>query len=280
MSTYGFEARVVDTDPMAPWSKLTFEGWYNHTNFRGSTPGSNPDFPVINRVDWALNDFYKATQGTYTLTGATVGGVSSSGVRLATTFGDPDDTHINCGADFRYVEQVIGETFQQFRNGNEFDDPIQTNMPHSWMKDPGVFVEWSKPFTDSWTTAVGARLDFVETSARIGDLLPRSNLNAGELEDSDTLYAFYLTNTYKLSEQQSVTGGFGYAQRPPTLIERYADGLFISSLQSGFTRVIGDPELKPERDWQADLGYKVDKERWRGSAAGLLCLGSRLRHLL
>jgi outer membrane receptor protein involved in Fe transport len=37
-------------------------------------------------------------------------------------------------------------------------------------------------------------------------------------------------------------------------------------LQSGFTRVIGDPELKPERDWQVDLGYKVDKERWRGSA--------------
>ena len=62
-------------------------------------------------------------------------------------------------------------------------------------------------------------------------------------------------------------GGFGFAERPTTLIERYADGLFISSLQSGFTRVIGDPEIKPERAWQVDLGVSTDQERWRGRAA-------------
>ncbi len=65
------------------------------------------------------------------------------------------------------------------------------------------------------------------------------------MTQDNMLYAFYYTNTYKLDEHRTLTGGFGYAQRPPTLIERYADGLFISSLQSGFTRVIGDPRLKP-----------------------------------
>jgi iron complex outermembrane recepter protein len=266
LSTYGFQTRMVDTDPTSPWSKLTMEGWYNRTIFRGSTPQPNDAFPVINRVNWALNDFYLSPQGVYSLAGTTLGGLSSSGARLAATFGDPDDMHVNCGVDFRYVEQVIGETFQQYRFGTPFDPAIQTNMPHSCMKNPGAFAEWSTPVTDKLTTSVGARADLVDTSARASDLRSNSNFFADDLNESDILYSFYFTNTYKLSEHQTVSAGFGYAQRPPTLIERYADGLFISSLQSGFTRVIGDPHLKPERDWQVDLGYKVDKERWRGNA--------------
>ncbi len=44
----------------------------------------------------------------------------------------------------------------------------------------------------------------------------------------------------------------GHAQRVPTLIERYADGLFLAIIQSGFSRVIGNPDLAKERSWQVD----------------------------
>ena len=59
----------------------------------------------------------------------------------------------------------------------------------------------------------------------------------------------------------------GHGQRAPTLIERYADGLFLGIAQSGFTRVIGDPGLDEERATQVDLGLTADYDYWRGRAA-------------
>lgn len=265
LGTYGFEARVVDTDPLAPWSRLALEGWYNRTGFRGSTPSPNPAFPVIDRVNYSLTQYYGPPT---LLTGTTQGAVSSSGARVASTFGDADDAHVNVGADFRYLEQVIGEHFDLWQGGTVPFDTFNTNMPHAWMRDPGIYAEWAKPVTDAWTTAVGARMDFVATRARASDLRSGTSLPGGDayLTQDDTIYAFYCNNTYKLDEQWTLSGGFGHGQRPPTLIERYADGLFISSLQSGFTRMIGDPRLKAERNWQLDLGLSTEQDKWRGKA--------------
>ena len=85
------------------------------------------------------------------------------------------------------------------------------------------------------------------------------------------LYAFYLTNKIKLDEHWTLTGGFGQAQTPPTLIERYADGLFLNTLQTGYNHMIGNPNLMPERDWQIDLGLAAKYENWRmpGSTASM-----------
>ena len=61
-------------------------------------------------------------------------------------------------------------------------------------------------------------------------------------------------NKVKLDEHWTLDAGFGEAQRPPTLMERYSDGLFVSTLQSGFTHMVGNVDLRPERDWQFDVG--------------------------
>jgi outer membrane receptor protein involved in Fe transport len=58
----------------------------------------------------------------------------------------------------------------------------------------------------------------------------------------------------------------GFAQRPPTLTERYADGMFLGLLQSGFTRVIGNDQLLPEKDWQMDVGISCHYDNFRASA--------------
>ena len=264
LDTYGVQLRVADTNPMSPWTSSKVEAWYNRTEFRGVTPLANPGFPVIERVNFSLTDYFGTTTH---LTGTTQGALSSSGARVAATFGELDDTHVSVGADLRYVEQIIGEQFSLWQGASTPFDSFDTNMPHSWMIDPGVYVEWAKPLTDALTTSVGARLDFVTTRARASDLLPGSSLAGADLNQENTLYAFYYKDTYKLNDHWTLDGGFGFAERPTTLIERYADGLFISSLQSGFTRVIGDPDLKPERAWQVDLGVSTEQERWRGRAA-------------
>jgi outer membrane receptor protein involved in Fe transport len=268
LGTYGFEARVVDEDPAGPWSKFTIEGWYNRTGFRGDTSRKhNPNFPVLERVEFALDELFVQPPGTNRLSAATQGALASSGARAAMTLGDPDDTHVNLGVDFRYLEQVIRENYLITQDGAFFDS-FSTNMPHSWLTDPGLYLEWSKPFGDAWTLSLGGRVDLVGTKARASDLRDDTVLPGGasDLAQTDVLYAFYLNNKLKLDEHWTLTGGFGHGQRPPTLIERYADGLFLSSLQSGFTRMIGDPQLQAERDWQLDVGLSAEHENWRGKA--------------
>ncbi len=141
-----------------------------------------------------------------------------------------------------------------------------TNMPHAWMVDPGVYGEWTKDLTRRWNVSLGSRVDLVHTTARASDLRSDTNLPEDELTQDDVLVAGYLNNKIKLGDHWTLTAGAGEGQRPPTLIERYADGLFISSLQSGFTRVVGDPTLRPERDLQIDFGLSASYDRWRARA--------------
>ncbi len=303
LQTYGLRGRYIDENPTAPWSKLVVGGWYNFTAFNGDTAQkNNPNFPVMQRVDYALDEEFHAPleptapYGTYLLNGSTVGATSSSGMRAIMTFGDKDCTQLKTGADFRYLGQVINEYYDtQSTNAALYPVPpglanFYTNMPQSWMANPGVFAELSRPLTDRWTATIGARADFVQTMAQASDLrtttnpdgtvsyagslpgIPTDLSNTNVLQQDDALVSFYATNTYKVTDCWTIGGGFGEAQRPPTLVERYADGLFISALQSGFTRVIGDPSLAPERNWQFDLSLAAAYPRWRFRLSGFCAL--------
>jgi outer membrane receptor protein involved in Fe transport len=286
LGTYGFELRAVDDDPTGPWDRLSIESWYNRTSFRGSTDGKyNPNFYDIERVNWGIDqDQLVAHQGPVNtnanLNGRTNGAVSSSGVRAAMTFGQPDETHTRIGADFRYLGQVMQEIYGTTYNtvAPSPPDPLanfRTNMPHAWLIDPGLYAEWSSPLTDRWKLSLGGRVDFTSTRARAGDVRDEivgvqsaSSLPYGDrmLAQDDVLYAFYLQNEFDVACDWTLRAGFGYGQRPPTLVERYADSLFLGILQSGFTRVIGDQTLKPERNWQIDVGLSTVRDRSRFSA--------------
>lgn len=269
LGTDGFSARITDEDPEAPWTRLRISGWYNRTRFAGdnANKAARADFPVMQRVNEALDLQFGDPLGTNQLFANTYGGLATSGVRASAVFGDLEAAHVNLGADFRYLSQYIDERYDL-----EPQDLVwATNQPHTWMSDPGAFVEFSLPMTEAWKASIGARYDYAATSARAADLnteLVDSALPGGDalLEQEDSLYAFYLMNEYAINPCWTLLAGFGHAQRPPTLTERYANGLFISYLQSGFTRVIGDPRLDPERDWHVDLGITAEHERWRGRA--------------
>lgn len=268
LNTYGLNIRLVDTDPSAPWTQLSMEGWYNQTSFQGDTAFKRlTNFPELQRVDYSMHNEFGGAGNT--VTGSTDGNVFSSGARAGVTFGDPDATHLNVGADFRYLGQRINEYFD-VANVPAWPYPtaFNTNMPRAWSADPGTYAEWSHPVNDMWTIKVGARADFVWTMARASDVRPDGYIidYIDDLEQYDTLYAFYYTNQWKLDDHWTLSGGFGHGQRPPTLIERYADGLFLSVAQSGYTHMVGNPLLNPERDWQLDVGVAVKHEDWRAGA--------------
>jgi len=168
------------------------------------------------------------------------------------------------------MEQGLRENYQITQQqitppGPTINETFFTNQPFSTFRDAGLFSEYGFPVVDGWNVALGARVDWVETTALLRDLRPDTNLDIDELNQHDVLYAYYLTNAFKLSDTWTFNLGYGYAQRPPALVERYADGVFLGLLQSGFTRVIGNPALAPERDFQMDVGLTLNSDNVRGS---------------
>ncbi len=80
------------------------------------------------------------------------------------------------------------------------------------------------------------------------------------------LMSGYLSGEYKINNEVTTFASFGYAQRPPTLTELYANGPFISVLQQGLSRVVGDPALKEEQLKQIDIGFTANYKYFRGGA--------------
>jgi outer membrane receptor protein involved in Fe transport len=264
--------RIIDEGCQGPWSRFIVEGWWNRTRFNGDSFGKhNPLFPEMARVEFAFATFNSFDLAATRIDALTAGDLESTGTRAMATFGEVEDRHVNLGLDFRFLEQNITEDV--FINsasfgGVPFNAQIATNMPRAQAVDPGAFAEYVIPMNSFWTTTVGARVDFYNTRASFSELRPNGQLlpglsGPGDLDQEDTLYAFFLTNEVDLDCNWTLLGGFGYGQRPPTLIERYADGLFLGIAQSGFTRVIGDPFLDQERDWQVDVGLQAEYDYWR-----------------
>jgi outer membrane receptor protein involved in Fe transport len=148
--------------------------------------------------------------------------------------------------------------------------PINTNQPSGRMIDPGAFAEYVLPWRSYWKTTLGARIDWLYTDIEESEIRPDTSLPGfdQDMARNNVMYAFFLNNVVDLDEYWSVDAGFGHAHRAPTLTERYADGVFLSLFQNGFTRVIGNPFLNPERAWQVDLGITGDYDTVRGGIRG------------
>jgi iron complex outermembrane receptor protein len=284
--TDGFTLRLVDESPDGPWTKFVIESWYNRTDFHGGTGDpmtQNGKSATIDRVEAALRRaFFQANplagNDPVFFWGDTNGFLASTGARAAVTFGEEDESHLTFGADVRYLTQRINEHFTtvgsnitqtNIINAAELDD-FGTNQPRGTLIDPGVFAEIGLPWESYWTTTVGARLDWLHTDAREAEIRTNSSLQGfnEDMARNNTMYAFYLDNNIDLDQNWELDASVGHAHRPPTLTERYADGVFLGIFQNGFTRVIGNPFLNPERAWQADLGLSADYGNVRGGVRG------------
>jgi outer membrane receptor protein involved in Fe transport len=262
LQTNAFAVSLIDDSQTAAWTQMRIDAWHNNTPTNG-TVRNDAVFEVRDRVETALLDFFQANPppgGTPTgvdFAGTTSARLMASGGRWEYTFGEADSLQLTTGVDVRHVRQRITENFlitDADPPNDELLTIFPTQLPPSEMFNPGAYAEVQAPMTYYWTASAGARVDYVQTYTNGIDPNETSQLFPDDLNQTDTLYSLYMMNEVKLTENLIAMGGFGYAQRPPTLLERYADGVFVSIIQSGFTRVIGSSTLDPEKLYQADAG--------------------------
>lgn len=184
-------------------------------------------------------------------------------------------------------------------------------IPQSNSINPGLFVEAMMPINDHLKLKSGARIDYVRTSSnnrvitgnvdlfgepqnpglgfdsdrfqldpsvysvdpsplsrRVGDVNPYTR----ELDRTFTLYSGFLNAEYKLTDATTLFLGYGYAERAPTLTELYSAGPFIGVLQTGTSRLIGDPNLSKERLNQIDVGLRYDTDYLKFGISGFYAL--------
>jgi len=229
--------------------------------------------------------------------GSTVGSLMSTGGRVTAQFGELDEVSLLTGTDVRVLNQRVTEffTINPYLPNPPFAPtpasppsppgngmyPFQfsTGMPRATMVNPGAFAEMTLPWTSYFRSKIGGRGDYVDTNA-YSNTVPingppnsafyptTSALPAGPLNKANGLYAFYMVNQVDITQHWSAGLSFGQSQRPPSLIDRYADGMFLGIIQSGYRRVIGDPNLQPERNWQIDAQINGNYDRWRGYLRG------------
>jgi iron complex outermembrane recepter protein len=255
---------------------LALDLWYNRTAGDGNNL-SGPKQTFLLRsfggTEITTNDFSELSRG----------------LRLGTTWGDLKGAHLTVGLDVNNVEQRLEETERDFiprptRPEFVLGTTSILGIPQAMLVDAGLFVEGALPLGDRLTLKAGLRADWVRTDSAdrmiIGNQ-PGTTVNSEQLirllsvSPNDfnltrhfDLFSGYLTGEYKLNPHLTALGGFGYAERPPTLTELYAAGPFVSILQPGKTRVIGDPHLQNEALRQLDVGLKADYGRFRAGVNG------------
>lgn len=230
--------------------------------------------------------------------GGTVGSLTSTGGRVVAQFGELDEVSLTTGVDARVINQRVSEyfTINPFGFGpvgilptpptppsppgnGAYPFSFTTGMPRATMVNPGAFAEMTLPWTSYFRTKIGGRGDYVDTNAYANTVPvngtangaffpPTSALPAGPLNKANGLYSFYMVNQLDITRNWSAAFSFGQAQRPPSLIDRYADGMFLGIIQSGYRRLIGDPNLAPERNWQIDAQINGNYDNWRGYLRG------------
>ncbi|MEM6469500.1 MAG: TonB-dependent receptor [Planctomycetota bacterium] len=262
--------------------------WANYTEFNGDTAADGKrrtDFPVLQRVDNSILGIsgvdanFNLPPDSSLIPGQFFGGVDgdliSAGTRAGITKEIDRDRTVGFGADFRYMRQEIDEVIDvnSFTSNGGISGlgAFDGGVPTAEVFEPGLYAEYSFALRDYIQTATGVRVGFANTQADPNDVDDDSNFRNPfdssinrDLDVADVLTSVFLTNEVELSPMWSARLGVGYAERVPTLEQRYSDGTYIAVIQNGFSRVIGDPSLSKERNWQFDAQLRMDSEFVRG----------------
>ncbi len=280
LKTDGFEIRYTRED-LGIFDIFTVDGWYNRTDFTGDTSrsGKTRQIPTVN-----FNENLVPAPGVVPGPGqfffTNVDGMSA-GYRITGTWGDPDCCQTSIGTDLiRQGTQLndIVPAHSVFIPPLPFPIPVPTRnfpIPRSRSLDLGVFVDHTRPINDRLTINVGARLDTIAYDAenttaflnRQGMDTTISALKEAGLNQHFDPYMMYMTAEYEWNPCWTLIASGGHAVRPPDLTEMYATGSFIGTIQPGLTFIEGDPEIRPERHTQVDLGIVGDLCQTRVSAS-------------
>ena len=137
----------------------------------------------------------------------------------------------------------------------------------------GIFIQDELIFRERLTMLAGLRYDYFVADAddapftidiydKTGENIIKSKTTINHFSrKSDDAVTFNLGLLYALTENIHLTGNFSSGFRAPDMFERY-------STRGSTYMIIGDPDLDPEYSYNADLGFKLNYQRLRGSCNG------------
>ncbi|MCC6124924.1 MAG: TonB-dependent receptor [Pirellulales bacterium] len=251
---------IVQQDRNGP-EQLILQTWFQNTAFHGSASGAQKQQSFYySLVTLPYYDEYPVT--TYS------GGKSSSlGVRVLRTLGEADSPQWTVGADWRRYQQRYAEEDFTTAGGTIWSNNL-FGVPHSEMDDIGILMNLTAPMSDRFTVSVGGRVDYATPSLDVNDPVitqiddPNEwYYTPGYSQLSRVLGMAYATGKYALTDQYMMNIGTGFAMRMPDLGELYSDDPFVPTARFGNSYVSGLSTLKPERNWQFDLGLTYQEDR-------------------
>jgi iron complex outermembrane recepter protein len=288
-NTDGLLLRYIQ-DKADLFDKLTVEGWYNVTTFNGdsSRAGTRVQIPQLNKIlvpdmdpmnpnpgNTPTNpnhDYFQKGGTQVRLDLDTSARLYTLGYRGAVTWGEDKGVQLTVGADITIIHQQYNEL-----DSFNFSIPTNFGIPTTQSVDPAAFVAGTLPLGPCLTLRAGARFDMVTTEL----LAFGPDANVGLYEGSDTgvgpnalngkrynLGSAFGTAEYKLTEELTLSGGYGFAERAPSLTELYTGGAFFGLIQNGLNSIYGNPDLKPEQVNQLDIGIKGNYSFFRAGANG------------
>ena len=182
-----------------------------------------------------------------------------------------DKTYLYAGADFK-SEEAIGDRMREFLMG-PMAGQIATDdaWQHGRITHTGLFAEWHLPAPrrgkGQTIFILSGRLDYnsataLEPSENFLELY--SNTNTTQINPG-----FSAGFNHSLNEQTSLAVWLGRAQRSPGISERFIHFLAIGSDPY---EMLGNPQLKPEKNNQADFLFRWQTQQlaFRFNAFGSL----------
>lgn len=266
--TNAYELSYVNDCPCYS-DRIESEVWYNHTEFAGDNlapskrhqiPGLDGTFtapPPFNTVNTSLNGFTDVES-------------MSTGYSMSANWECHNCGNFKVGSDMRYLTQSLTEITQNELTPPVFPVfPVVSTIPNTSSVNPGFFVEREIYLNPCTTVRMGGRIDMVHTDSDPTNKRIIENAVGEDLSRDFFLYSSYLTVERRVGNHWTFDAGGGYAMRPPTMTELYADDPYIAAIpQVVVQRIIGNPNLDASRLWQVDLGVDVDICRFRGGARG------------
>ena len=254
---------VIQSDRDGP-EDLVLQAWHHQTAYLGDASRESK------QTSFYYTFLRQITQPDSAVNTLGEGRTSSLGVRALRTFGEVDSIQWTVGADWRRYEQLyrerdVNSSGAMIFSGNMF------GIPQSTMDDIGLLTNLDVPLSDEVSMTIGGRADCAIASVDPNDPVITAISDPAEWyytpgfhQPTQPLGMGYVTGKVKLTEEYTFNAGTGYAMRMPDLAELYSDDPYVPLARLGNSCVSGNSSLRPERNWQVDLGltWRREKANW------------------
>jgi iron complex outermembrane recepter protein len=261
---------IVQEDRDGP-RQLLVQSWHQDTLFHGDASHLSKQISFYQAfiADTAVEEGYSRPVNTLS-SGYSV----STGVRLLRTFGEADDPQWTFGADWRRFSQRYTE--QEFDAGGvPIYDGYMYGIPECRTDDIGVLTDLRLRAGDHVSLAAGGRVDYTQSWLNADDQIVTQCSSGqgdpyypGTNKPNYTLGMAYLAAKWEMNEHDTLNVGNGLAMRSANLGELYSMQPFVPIARLGNSFVDAYSWLKPEKNWQFDLGITSQRGPFRYGGRG------------